>query len=67
MKEKEKVIIDVHFDETGVEIYKVETIDGYLPVSCKTSGFFVSEYALEEWIEENRDDLIIHADFRGLV
>lgn len=75
-KEKEKIVIDVYYDEVGESFYRVflyEDSDsaieqeigsiGHMPNCCQ-SGWFVNDYDLDEWLEENKDDIIITEDYR---
>ena len=48
---KQKVIIDVYFDEKQNEYYRVKTVTGNTPDNCD-SGVFLDEYDIEEYSYE---------------
>lgn len=73
--EKEQCIIDVYNTEDGETIYKLELSDeknpeygnkhGYAPNCCmEGNGYFVDSDALDNFIEENEDELEIVKDYR---
>ena len=67
-KEKIQVIINVYDTEEGHQIYKVEEANGsgYQPECCGASGFFWSEYSIDEYIDDWREhyDIEIVKDYR---
>ena len=65
-KSKCRVIVDIYYSEEGEPIYFVgqaERPDVRCPLTS-ASGFFVSEDALDEWLEDNKKKIIIELDCR---
>ena len=69
--EKEKVIIDVYTTEDGYQIYRVcewrpksKGFQQYQANVCIDSGFFYDEGALNDFLEEHKDEIYIVEDYR---
>lgn len=68
-KEKEKIVIDYIVSEDNQYIYKVQKYyeDKYVwasfPSMCE-GGYFSDVDALDEWLEEYKDEIHIVKDFR---
>jgi hypothetical protein len=64
---KQEVIIDVYTSEEGELIYFLGDFDEKdCPADvCTDSGFFVTEEALDEFLEENKRKIRIVRDYRA--
>lgn len=76
---KERIIIDQYLSEDGFELYFVADakpshyigprknrwpVYSNMCCLCNSSGFFTDENALDEWLEENKDEIEILKDYR---
>ena len=58
-QKKQRVIIDVYYDENQNQYYKVKTVTGNPPNNCD-SGVFLNEYDIDDY----DDDWDVVTDYR---
>ena len=64
-EKRERIDIDVYYDETGRTLYRLITHGkAEMPGACSTSGFFIYEDDLDEWLLENKSRVVVVTDFR---
>ena len=71
-KERERVIVDVYHDECGFDLFMVMDARiwhlekrAVMADACSSSGFFVHEDDLNEWLDEHKADIVVVEDLRS--
>ena len=62
---RQRCYVNVYDDENCNQFYRIETMLGDEIPDCANNGWFLNEYDMDEFIEENESVIEICKDYRG--